>query len=226
MKKFVLCAAAALAALSLNAQTLYNKVTTTPIDWTGTYLIVCESENVVFNGGADTTGIDAKGGAAILTEGFTISEDVLTGSQTVDTATFTIAATEDIDWPWYIKSQSGLYLGHKDEDDNGLSAELELKNKCRQTLEIDGEGNLIAVARYEEFGPYNLQYNKADDQLRFRYYKSGKKEAIQIYRLTEVPSGLNTATHTIPACRKIFRNGQVLIIKNGATYNALGILEK
>lgn len=224
--KHILMACLMTAAMVANAATTYEKVTTTPVDWTGTYLIVCESENVVFNGSADTTGIDAKGGDAILTEGFTIGEGVLTGSQAVDSATFTIAATDDTDWPWYIKSHSGLYLGHKDEDDNGLSTELELKKKCRQTLEIDGDGNLIAVARYEEFGPYHLQYNNADDQLRFRYYKPGKKEAIQIYRLTNESSGLNTVMHATPACHKIFRNGQMLIIKNGTIYNALGVIEK
>ena len=222
--KPILMACLMAAAVAANAATTYEKVTSTPIDWAGTYLIVCESENVVFNGAADTTGIDAKGGDAILTEGFTINQGKLTGSQAVDSATFTIAATEDTDWPWYIQSHSGLYLGHKDEDDNGLSAELELKKKCRHTLEIDGNGNLIAVARYEEFGPYNLQYNNADDQLRFRYYKPGKKEAIQIYRLTGESSGLN-AMHAVPTCHKVFRNGQMLIIKNGIIYNALGVME-
>jgi len=211
------------ATIAANAANTYTKVTTTPTDWAGTYLIVCESQNVVFNGGADTTNIDSKGGSAILSAGFTISNDTLYGSLTVDTATFTIGTTSDPDWPWYIQSASGLYLGHKDTADNGLSTELVLEDKCMQKLEIDGEGNFAATPKYATNGPYNLRYNKDADQLRFRYYEPTKKKAVQLYRLVGDPTALPQLTNSpIHRFTKVIKDGRMLVIRDGQEYGVLG----
>lgn len=200
----------------------YIQVKQTPADWTGTYLIVCKSQNVVFNGGAAENCIDSAGGAAILTSGFSFIGDTLVGSMTVDTATFTIGATDNENWPWYIKSRSGLYLGHKDTADNGLSTELELKEKCKQTLSINVDGDFVATPQYVN-NEYALRYNKDEDNLRFRYYKPTKKKAIQIYKLISEPTGLNqNETTTTQPVRKVVRNGQLLIIKDGQEFSVLG----
>lgn len=200
----------------------YIQVTQIPADWTGTYLIVCKSQSVVFNGGAAEDDMDAKGGAAILTSGFSFNGDTLVGSLTVDTATFTIAATDDIDWPWSIQSYSGYFIGHKDTADNGLSVETEVKKKCRHTLAIE-DGNLIATPRHEVSEAYNLQYNKKADQQRFRYFVPEDKVAIQIYKLVDEPTGLEqNEVVSSRQVRKIVRNGQLLIIKDGQEFSVLG----
>lgn len=211
-----------IAAMSLMAQYHYQKVTTTPADWTGTYLIVCESQNVAFNGAADEANIDAKGGAAIIPD-ITITDGEIAGTASLDSATFTISATDDEDWPWTIQSASGLYLGHKDSvvGDNGLSAETELKKKCRHTLGLDADGNFIATPRHIDGEAYNLQYNKKADQLRFRYFLPGDKQSIQLYQQLPNP----TATATAPAGRsvqKYVEKGQLVITKNGRKYSILG----
>jgi len=221
MKQFTSFLAVLLTAMSLSAQTTYKKVTSAPADWTGTYLIICEDQGVVFNGGASEDNIDAKGGPAILS-GFTFDGSDITGTAALDTATFTISASGDESWPWAIQSHSGLYIGHKDSvvADNGLSAEWVLVDKCKQRLTIDENGNLIATPRYELGGEYNLQYNKKSDQLRFRYFVPADKKAVQLYKLQEATplESVSVQNHVI----KLIENGQLIFIKNGIRYNSLG----
>lgn len=212
------------ASMGLSAQSVYSKVTTTPADWTGTYLIVCEGQSVVFNGAADEDHIDAKGGAAIIS-GVTITDGTIIGDETLDAATFTISATEDELWPWAIQSASGLYIGHKDSTvaDNGLSTETELKGKCKHTLTIDTDGNLIATPKYSVGEAYNLQYNKKADQLRFRYFLPADKQAVQLYRLQSAPTAISNVGATERKVQKVVENGQVVIIREGVRYNAVGL---
>lgn len=221
MKKIMCTAFAVVTSVNMMAQTVYQKVATTPADWTGTYLIVCESQNVAFNGAADEDGIDAKGtGAAIITD-IVISNGEITGNNTLDNATFTISGTEDADWPWAIQSASGLFIGHKDTLDNGLSAETTLKNKCKHTLMIDANGNLIATPKWSVSEAYNLQYNDAADQLRFRYFKPGKKNAVQIYKAVVNPTATEIIATPVKS-RKCYENGQLVIIRDGKKYSVLG----
>lgn len=221
MKKFVMIAAAMAASMTLMAQNVYQKVTTTPEDWTGTYLIVCESQSVVFNGSASEENIDAKGGPAIIAN-VAIADNTITGTTDLDAATFTISSTEDTDWPWAIQSASGLYIGHKDSIvvDNGLSVELEIKGKCKHTLAIE-EGNLIATPKHSVGEAFNLQYNKKTEQLRFRYFLPNDKEAIQIYKLVTPSTGIESVNGEAHAVKR-FENGQLIIVKGNKKYNLLG----
>lgn len=222
MKKALLCMAALAAGMSLMAENVYTKVTTAPADWSGTYLIVCESEKVVFNGAANEENIDAKGGAAIIPD-VTITDNIILGTPMLDAATFTIMPSEDELWQWAIQSASGLYIGHKDTADNGLSTELEIKGKCKHTLALE-DGNLIATPKWEKSGAaYTLQYNEAADQLRFRYFKAGKKLAVQLYVQESKPMGVRVAERESSAV-KVFENGQLLILKNGQRYSAVGAM--
>lgn len=223
MKKSLLLCIATMAALALNAQTMYQKITSTPADWQGTYLIVCEAQGVVFNGAADEANIDAKGTGTAIIQNVTFNENAIIGTDDLNAATFTISATDDEDWPWAIQSASGLYIGHKDSvvGDNGLSVETELKKKCRHTLSIDADGNFIATPRHIDGKAYNLQYNKKTDQLRFRYFVPGDKQAIQIYKFQSDPTDLQSATNTHHAIKR-YENGQLVIIRDGHKYNILG----
>lgn len=222
MKKLFLLIALAVGVHAV-AQVTYQKVTTTPADWSGTYLIVCEGQGVIFNGAASADQIDAKGGPAILS-GVTFSGGVLNATNALDSASFTISSTDDSAWPWAIQSASGLYIGHKDTvvADNGLSAETEIKNKCKHTLSIDADGNFIATPRYVEGVAFNLQYNKKSDQLRFRYFLPDDKLAIQIYKRNAPATSLD-AVESAAATVKRFENGRLVILRNGKKYNAIGM---
>lgn len=216
----IMLAAAMAAGMSMMAQSLYQKVTTTPEDWTGTYLIVCEDQSVAFNGAADEANIDAKGTGTAIIQGITIADGAIEGTETLNAATFTISATDDEEWPWAIQSASGLYIGHKDTLDNGLSVETEIKGKCMHTLVIDENGNFIATPKHSKAEAHNLQYNKKADQLRFRYFLPGDKLAIQIYKLDKTTS-IEDATAGAPAVKR-YENGQLVIWKNGQRFSILG----
>lgn len=222
MKKITLFVAAMVASMSMMAQSVYEKVKVAPADenWAGTYLIVCEGQGVVFNGAADEDHIDEKGtGAAIIAE-VTISEDKISGTAALDAATFTISSSEDEVWPWAIQSASGLYIGHKDTTDNGLSTELELKGKCKHTLKLDENANLIATPKWTNSGEFNLQYNENGAQLRFRYFEPGKKQAVQLYKLVSPATSLKNVEEA--RATKYYENGQLVILKGGRKYNVFG----
>lgn len=221
MRKLTMIVAALAAGMSMMAQTMYEKVTTAPADWAGTYLIVCEAQGVAFNGAATEENIDAKGGPAIITD-VAFVDGTITGTEALDAATFTISATDDTDWPWAIQSASGLYLGHKDSivGDNGLSAEIEVKKKCKHTLELDENANFIATPRHVEGEAYNLQYNKKTDQLRFRYFVPADKEAIQLYRQL-APTAVESVKPAAAVVKR-YENGQLIIVKNGRKFSILG----
>jgi len=209
--------------LAATATNTYTKVTTAPTDWTGTYLIVCESQNVVFNGNASEANLDAKSGPAVLQD-ITITNSTITGTAAIDSAVFTIAATDDTNWPWSIQSHSGYYIGHKDSvvADNGLSVETEVKKKCKHQLAIEN-GNLIATPRYEVGVEFNLQYNKKSDQMRFRYFLPQDKVAVQLYKLVTDPTALSETASPSTTVRKVIQNGRMLIQRNGDSYTAIGV---
>lgn len=219
MKKLFSLLAIIAISSALSAGNTYVKLTSVPVDWSGTYLIVCESQNVVFNGNADEENIDAKAGPAVLCD-IVISNGIISGNEVIDLAVFTIEPTDDTDWPWAIKSNSGLYIGHKDTLDNGLSVETSIKKKCRHTLAIDENGNLVAIPYWQKGAAYNLQYNKKADQLRFRYFEPDDKEQVQIYRMQEA-SSLRDA-RTTSRVTKICEDGQIYILRDGVRLNILG----
>ena len=161
--------------------TTYRKVTATGDITDGEYLIVYEGDAThdayAFNGSlADVD--QAKKGVAV-----TINEGVITGTTTIDAATFTIDVTAGT-----LRSASGWYIG-RTENSNGME-----KNETTEyvnTFAIDGGEAVITSS-----GGPTLRYNYASDQLRFRYYKSGQ-QAIQLYK-KEAPAYTNVRTGLTP----------------------------
>lgn len=148
----------------------YEKVTSALNEWSGEYLIVCEDENVAFNGGLTT--LDAANNYISVD----ISNGTIIANETTNAAKFTIAPTEG---GYSIKSASGKYIGNG-SDSNGLTAS---STALQNTLSIDNEGNVVIKSS----GGSYLRYNSASDQKRFRYYKSGTytgQKAIQLYKKT------------------------------------------
>ena len=163
----------------------YQKVTATSDITDGEYLIVYEGGNVAFDGSLTT--LDA----ASNTVAVTISDNKIASTEAIDAATFTIDATKGT-----IKSSSDKYIGIT-SNNNGLTAsDSELTN----TLSIDEGGNFTVLSS----GGAYLRYNSADNQKRFRYYKSASytnQNAIQLYKkIPAAPSGyivdFNTAIST------------------------------
>ncbi len=155
----------------------YEKVTTAPADWSGTYLIVYENTDsgtttpVIFNGGQET--LDAASNnisVAIVDNAITLTED---------NAYFTIAT---IDGGYSIQAANGKYIGQI-SNANGL--------KTQDTALVNSitfnAGNVDIVS-----GSAYLRYNATSGQDRFRYFKSGtytSQQAIALYKKGTAPGG-------------------------------------
>ena len=150
-----------------SSSTKYRKVTSTADITNGEYLIVYEDGYLAFNGDLDK--LDAVGNCVTVT----ISQGVITGSEAIDAAVFTIDATNKS-----IQSHHGEYIGQA-SDANGLTASETAD--IHKSLSIDADGNFVA----ESSGGAFLRYNTASNQTRFRYYKSTSytnQQAIQLYK--------------------------------------------
>lgn len=155
------------AAGSTGGETKYFvKVTSTPTDWSGEYLIVYETGNVAFNGSLTT--LDA----ASNTVAVTISNNKIEATDALLQSTFTITADGTI------QSKSGYYIGQT-SDANGLKSST--STRYTNTLSFTDSGEFTAVS-----GGAYLRYNATSGQTRFRYFKSSTytaQKAIQLYKL-------------------------------------------
>ncbi len=145
----------------------YVKVTSTSDLTDGDYLIVYETGSVAFDGGLST--FDAtKNNISV-----TINSGTIEATDAVNAAKFTIASVTD---GYSIKGASGKYIGITSYG-NGLKT---LESACTNSISIDNEGNAVITVETTG-GTMTLRFNKASDQLRFRYFKSGQ-QAIQLYK--------------------------------------------
>lgn len=158
----------------------YVKVTSTPADWSGTYLIVFVdgTDAVAFNGGLTT--LDGANN--------TIDVDIVDGkiaeSDATQAAEFTIAA---VDGGYSVQSKSGYYIGQTSYANGLISSKTTVYTN---TLALDKNSNAL-ISCVLSGGTVTLKYNNASNQLRFRYYKSGQ-QSIQLYKLNGDNSGGST----------------------------------
>ncbi|MCR4957551.1 MAG: discoidin domain-containing protein [Prevotella sp.] len=141
----------------------FVKVTSTNDITDGTYLIVNETGTVAFNGGLEK--LDVVENVIVVP----IADNKIPATTATVAATFAIRASSGA-----IMSASGYYIGKKDYS-NGLDTDNSVA--WGNSLEIDEDGNIVITAE----GGCTLRYNKASDQNRFRYYKTGQ-QAIQLYK--------------------------------------------
>ncbi len=156
----------------------YVKVTEAPTDWSGTYLIVCETDKVAFNGGLTT--LDAVSNTISVT----ISDNKIEATDTTNAAAFTIDANG------YIKSASGYYIGQT-SNANGLKSSISTTYTNTLSLNSDYSVNIVSGGAY-------LRYNATSGQYRFRYYKSSSytgQKAICLYKFIESGSSEPECTH-------------------------------
>ena len=148
--------------------TIYQKITSTNDLTDGNYLIVYETGSVAFDG--SLTALDnANNNTAVIIETSGSTKTITTS----DDIYFTYNSSEGT-----LKSASGYYIGQNSYA-NGLASSTSEKyvnqisfNSGNAVIEGAGQSNGSRVA---------LKYNKASDNLRFRYYKSGQ-ENIQLYK--------------------------------------------
>lgn len=156
----------------------YEKVNTTPSSIAGTYLIVCESSNVAFNGAL--TSLDAAGNNVSVN----IENNMIASSISIDNASFTINNSG------HIKSKSGYYIGQT-SDANGLLSST--STTYTNTISINnGEADIKSSG-----GAY-LRFNSSANNLRFRYYRSSTytgQKAISLYKLVDGSSYVTEATN-------------------------------
>lgn len=152
---------------------IYEKATSTITS--GEYIIVCEEQNVLFNGNLTT--LDATNNYVSVT----INDDKI---ETNSQYSFTIDIAENT-----IKSHSGYYIGQT-TNANGLQSSTSTKYT-----------NNISSADIISSGGAHLRYNSASNQLRFRYFKSSTytaQKAIQLYKLIEEECDSVSITLTTP----------------------------
>lgn len=152
----------------------YQLVTSTEDITSGKYLIVYapeDGEAVAFDGSL------AKFDAASNTQGVTIENDVITTDQAIY---FNIDVENGT-----LQSASGFYIGQT-VNSNGLK-QSEDATAYTNTFAIDEDGYaVISVAVGEN--TLTMRYNKASDQLRFRYYKSGQ-QPIYLFKAVDQVEG-------------------------------------
>ena len=140
----------------------YVKVTEAPDDWSGEYVIVYETDSLIFDGSLSK--LDAERN----TQKVTITNNTIAASAG-DPYKFTIAA---VNGGYFVQATNGNYIGRA-ATSNGLN---EGSTPYAHTITIDSFGNVQIASTY---GPW-LNFNANSDQMRFRYYKSGQKP-IQLY---------------------------------------------
>ena len=164
----------------------FVKVTSTEDITDGQYLIVYEDGGVAFDGSLET--LDAVGNTIEVT----INESKIDASDATKAAVFTIDAKAGT-----IQSASGFYIGQTSYA-NGLATSEE--ESYAHSFEIDNDGN-ANISMEVNSNNVSLRYNKASNQTRFRYYKSGQ-ETIQLYKLNEanLTATLNATTGYATYC--------------------------
>ena len=149
---------------------VYTKVTSTADITDGQYLIVYEDESVAFDGSLET--LDAVNNTIDVE----INGNTITGTSETVAAEFTINVTEGS-----LKSASGYYVGQSSYS-NGLKQNTESIFTNSFSIDTSTEGITSAAINLNiEGSTMSMRYNKASNQDRFRYYKTGQ-EPIQLYK--------------------------------------------
>ena len=147
----------------------FYKVTTANDLTTGEYLIVCEDQNVAFDGSLTT--LDAVDNKTSVT----INNEYIAYSQSLAGKTFTINGTSHS-----IQSKSGYYIGNTSDGNSIKTSTSDIYN-VGISFNSDGDADIVSYSTH-------MRYNSASDQIRFRFFKSSSytaQKAVQLYKLEE-----------------------------------------
>ena len=157
---------------SSSGESYFVKVTENQTNWSGTYLIVCETNSVAFDGSLET--LDAVSNYKSVS----ISDGKIRATEDMMAIIFVFEGSGN---GYTIKSKFGQYIYHT-SDANGLTSSAISGHTNSLSINSDGSINIIGSG-----GAY-LRFNSASNQLRFRFYKSSTytdQKAITLYRLSD-----------------------------------------
>ncbi len=150
----------------------YQKITSTSQMVSGAkYLIVCEGENITLDG---SLGEDMDSVGNNIEVDF--SGDRIAATNELDDAAFEIDASAGT-----IRSVSGYYIGSHDSQNKLLTS---TTSDFVNDISFD-DGDFVASHEGTN-GTYQLQFNPASGQERFRFFKSSQS-AVQLYMRVDTP---------------------------------------
>lgn len=158
----------------------FEKVTSAPADWSGTYLLVYEGDTPqIFNSSLPSSTIDKSGNNV---------DGVIVGNTITDDSAYTITI-EAVDGGYTMKSSSGLYL-YSNKNENKLRYTTDQATAAGYPInfEVIDEGIQITGSTGTV-----LRYNKnTSNGDWFRFFKSGtytNQQPVTLYKLSDGTSG-------------------------------------
>lgn len=152
----------------------YIKIENEQTDWSGTYLIVCESEGVVFDG--SRSNIDS----TLNYKKISISNNKIESNDETNSITFTISSITN---GYSVQSKSGLYIGNT-QDKNLI--ETSTQKAILNTISYN-ESNGVYIKGSKNATEYAIRYYSQNGS-RFRYYYYSNNLPIQLYKLNQTSS--------------------------------------
>lgn len=148
--------------LTVSAPVNYEKVTATPSDWSGEYLLVYESGSNAYV----YTGVDANNNCVTAT----ISNDVIAIPD--GAAKLTIAS---MDGGYSIRLSGGTNDGKYISGTSGTNTTKFTADPVANTLSIDNGSAVITAGN-------TIRFNSGSATLRFRYYGATAQQPVQLYK--------------------------------------------
>ncbi len=152
----------------------YIKIENEQSDWSGTYLIVCESEGVAFDGSLND--IDVAGNFKSVI----ISDNSIVSNEETNASAFYISKMTD---GYSLQSASGKYL-YNTEMENQVSTSDSPKVNF---ISYNGN-NGVYIKGTDKAKNYAIRYYKSGSGSRFRYYLYSNSLPIQLYKLNQTSS--------------------------------------
>lgn len=159
----------------------YTKIESEPNDWIGTYLIVCESEGIAFDGSLAEIDI------ASNYKSVTISNNKIESNAETDAIAFHINAMTN---GYSVQSESKIYIGNTEEKNQIQTSAKAILN----TISYNGD-NGVYIKGTDAAKYYAIRYYKNDRRL--RYYPYSNNLPIQLYKLNQTSSAYTYYTTSL-----------------------------
>ncbi|MCQ2419363.1 MAG: endonuclease, partial [Clostridia bacterium] len=172
----------------------YIKVKTAPSDWSGTYVIVYEGSNYLFDSSLDT--LDATNNFHAV--GAIANETV--AAEDGDPYKIVIEQTNG---GYSILCSNGKYIGMTSSDNKILQGDTAYANTI--SLNENGGADIVSANCY-------FRYNKQSGQTRFRYYKASSytsQQEVFLYRKDGSSAVSHWLTITGTPCEHIWNEGEI-----------------
>lgn len=160
----------------------YIKVESEPSDWSGTYLIVCESESVAFNGSLNDIDV------ANNCKNVHISDNQIVSNAETDAMAFYINTIQD---GYSVQSENGIFIGITDGENHIETS----PTKAILNIISYNDNNGVYIKGTSSVKNYAIRYNNKD--CRFRYYMYSNNLPIQLYKLNQTSSAYTYYTTSL-----------------------------